>query len=121
MDAKIIDPNTLKIVPIPPAPATQALSSTTFHAPPLDGSLTIAEMWDWHAEHSPEHPVFQYSDDNGNVTTIKWPEAARAMHRGGRFMQSFAAAHPVSSSRKPIVSILASSGESYLGKIIQSR
>lgn len=112
MDAKTIDPNSLKVLPIPPTPHTQALSSTTFQVPPLDGSLTIAEMWDWNAEHSPEHPAFEYSDDDGHVTTIRWPEASRAMHRGGRLVKEFAATHPVASSRKPIVSILASSGKS---------
>ena len=111
MDAKNIDANSLKVLPIPPVPHTQALSSTTFRLPPLDGTLTIAEMWDWHTEHSPEHPVFEYSDDDGNVTTIKWPEATRAMHRAGRLVKSFADAHPSSTDRKPIVAILASTGK----------
>ena len=111
MESQAFDANSLKIVPLPSVPNTQGLTSTTFCRPPLDGTLTIAEMWDWHAEHSPEHPAFEYSDDNGSVTTIRWPEANRAMHIGGWLVKNFAATHPVSNSRKPVVSILASSGE----------
>ena len=94
MDPKTINPNTLKFVPIAPAPKTQALASSTFVPPPLDGSLTIAEMWDWHAEHSAKHPAFEYSDDDGNVTTIYWPEACAAVHRAGPAVRTFADAHP---------------------------
>lgn len=109
MDPKNIDPNTLKFLPIVSPPKTQALATTTFTPPPLDGSLTIAEMWDWHAEHSPEHTLFEYSDDDGKITSIKWPEATRAMHRGGRIVRDLAEAHPAATGRKPIVAILASS------------
>lgn len=110
MESQTFNPDNFKIVPLPALPTTQGLSSSTFCQPPLDGALTISEMWDWHAEHSPEHPVFMHSDDSGSVSTIYWPEARRALHRAGWFVKDFVAGHPSPHSRKPIVSILTSSG-----------
>ncbi|GJE93538.1 acetyl-CoA synthetase-like protein [Phanerochaete sordida] len=108
MDPKTVNPDTLKFLPIAPPPKTQGLATTTFVPPPLDGSLTIAEMWDWHAAHSPAHPFFEYSDDTGHVTAIKAPEAANAMHRAGRIVRAVLDAHPAA-ERRPIVALLASS------------
>ncbi|KAJ7798343.1 hypothetical protein B0H13DRAFT_1933686 [Mycena leptocephala] len=34
------------------SPSTQALRSPTFKAPPLDGSLTIAQIYDWHFQNT---------------------------------------------------------------------
>ncbi|GJE93533.1 acetyl-CoA synthetase-like protein [Phanerochaete sordida] len=79
-----MDPNRYMTLPIPPLPRTQALTTTTFRPPPLDGSVTLPEMWDWHASHSPAHPLFSFADDQGAVRTILWPEAVRACHRAAR-------------------------------------
>ncbi|KIP01948.1 hypothetical protein PHLGIDRAFT_319891 [Phlebiopsis gigantea 11061_1 CR5-6] len=109
MESQTFNPDSLKIVPLPALPNTQGLSSSTFCQPPLDGTLAISEMWDWHAEHSPEHPVFMHSDDDGSISTLYWPEARRALHRAGCLVKNFVVAHPTTRSRKPIVSILTSS------------
>ncbi|THH29838.1 hypothetical protein EUX98_g4346 [Antrodiella citrinella] len=58
--------------PIPTVPNTQALNSTTFRLPPLDGSLMIPEVWDWHLKYSPNHPVFIYTDDDGKEKVLYW-------------------------------------------------
>ncbi|KAH7912698.1 hypothetical protein BJ138DRAFT_1083028 [Hygrophoropsis aurantiaca] len=63
-----------------PPPQTQALSSATFRPPPLDGSLTIPEIYDWHLEHTPNHRLFVYAQNDGNIRSIFWPEAVRAIH-----------------------------------------
>lgn len=73
-----------KVLPLQDLPRTQALSSTTFKAPPLDGSLTVAELYDWHLQNTPTHPVFVYADDSGQNHTILWPEVVRAVHGAGR-------------------------------------
>lgn len=112
-DPSTIDPNSLKMLPLPELPRTQALNTKTFVPPPLDGSMRIADMYDWHAEHSPEHPVFEHSDDSGNVAQIKWPEANRAVHRAGRIMQGIFARNPVTTSRLPVFAILAAVGACY--------
>ncbi|KAI0045616.1 acetyl-CoA synthetase-like protein [Auriscalpium vulgare] len=70
-------------------PRTQVLKSSTFHAPPLeDTSLTIPELYDWQYEHSPRHPFFHYEDAPGQMRTILWAEAVRAIHNGARFIAS---------------------------------
>ncbi|KLO13762.1 acetyl-CoA synthetase-like protein [Schizopora paradoxa] len=77
-------------LPFPPlaAPQTQALSSTTFKPPPLDGSLTLPEIYDWHADKSREHPLFVFPNADGGLRTILWPEAVRAIHRAGQLVKS---------------------------------
>ena len=73
-----------KILPIPTPPCTQALKSTTFKPAPLDGSLTIPELYDWHQIHTPNHPLFEYADDFGVVHVLLWPEVVQAIHRAAR-------------------------------------
>ena len=97
---------------LPSFPRTQALSSTTFRPPPLDGSLTIPEAYDWHYKHSPQHPLFIYSDEDGSVNTIYWPEATKAVHRAGHVAAKLAAEGSPSSNRRPVFAILAGNGAS---------
>ncbi|TCD61564.1 putative NRPS-like protein biosynthetic cluster [Steccherinum ochraceum] len=86
-------------------PKTQALSSKTFKIPPLDGSLTLPEIWDWHLENSPEHPLFVYVDENGTEKSLIFRDAIYAMHRAGRIMRS---RMPESlAETRPLVAILA--------------
>lgn len=104
----------LKPLPIPPPPHTQALNSDTFHPPPLDGSLTYPELYDWHLENTSNHPLFVYSF-KGDVKTLLWPEVVRAVHRAGSFVRSVvssdASAVPSSSA---VVAMLCASGN-YIG------
>ncbi|KAF5372256.1 hypothetical protein D9757_009649 [Collybiopsis confluens] len=48
-------------------PTLQGSHSTTFHRPPLDGSLTIPELFAWQAHNSPNHPVFVHSSDDETI------------------------------------------------------
>ncbi|KAF9256855.1 hypothetical protein L218DRAFT_936281 [Marasmius fiardii PR-910] len=54
----------------------------TFNNPPLDGALSIPEVYDWHREHNPNHPIFLYSTDD-NTRTISYSEFYDAYHRAG--------------------------------------
>ncbi|KAF4597832.1 hypothetical protein EYR38_006223 [Pleurotus pulmonarius] len=72
---------------LPPLPKTQALTSSTFKIPPLDGSLSIPELYDWHYHQKTEHPVFVFPGDNDQQTVIKWPELVRAIHTGARIIR----------------------------------
>ncbi|KAF7798676.1 hypothetical protein EIP86_009900 [Pleurotus ostreatoroseus] len=78
--------NTQKSLGLPPIPRTQALNSLTFRPPPLDGSLSVPELYDWHLDNSPDHPLFVYSNSDGAAKTIVWKEAAHAVHRTGRLV-----------------------------------
>lgn len=94
---------------IPPPPQTQALLSKTFRPPPLDGSLTLPELYEWHLEHSPEHKLFVFANDKGETRTICWPEAVRAIHVGAKLVKKTLSG-TVSSSDPPVVAILSPSG-----------
>ncbi|KAF8990609.1 hypothetical protein BDQ17DRAFT_1433645 [Cyathus striatus] len=72
---------------IPPPPQTQALSTKTFSPPPLDGSFTLIEMFEWHRTHSKDHRLFVFSKENGEVRTICWEEAVRAIHVGAQIVK----------------------------------
>lgn len=71
----------------PPYPRTQALSSKTFDIPPIDGSLTIPEIYDWHLTHTPEHPIFEFVAADGETRVIKYPEACRAIYKASQLMR----------------------------------
>lgn len=92
------------------APQTQALSSTTFRPPPLDGSLNLPELYDWHLQHSPEHSFFVYALEDGKIRKIKWSDMAQAMHRGSKIVSDRMRTR--SAPPRSAVAILASSGES---------
>lgn len=107
-----MDPLQYMRAPFPPVPRqTQALSSTTFNIPPLDGSLTLPQMVDWHAEHSPQHTVFEYAEADGTVVAVKFPELMCAMHRGARVVLSGMPKSGFDGKKKrPLVAIVANSG-----------
>ncbi|KAF8968163.1 hypothetical protein BDZ97DRAFT_1655638 [Flammula alnicola] len=91
---------------LPAPPQTQALQSSTFRPPPLDGSLTLPEIYDWHLQNTPHHRLFIFSDDVGKIRTIYWPEAVRAIHTGARLLRLALEWQP-NEERVPIVAILA--------------
>ncbi|KAF8990836.1 hypothetical protein BDQ17DRAFT_1433510 [Cyathus striatus] len=72
---------------IPPPPQTQALNTATFTPPPLDGSITLVEMFEWHLTHSKDHRLFLFAKDDGEIRTIYWEEAVRAFHVGARMVR----------------------------------
>ena len=81
----------------------------TFSRPPLDGSLCISELYEWHARNSPNHPLFQYLEEDGSAATISYKDATRAMHRGGWLLKAaIEAAQP--QSKHPIIAVLSLSG-----------
>ena len=93
---------------LPPVPRVHALASTTFRPPPLDGSLCVPELYDWHYEHSPDHLLFIYSDQDQEPTTITWREATRAIHKAGRLVQDLSSRREYSG--RPVFAILSGNG-----------
>lgn len=99
---------------IPPPPLTQALGTTTFVPPPLDLSLTVAEIIDFHRTHSPNHIVYVYEDTPGDCKRITFSPWIRAIHRAGRYVRDLFRLPEAQVGRvKPIISMLANSGERY--------
>ncbi|KAF9261014.1 acetyl-CoA synthetase-like protein [Marasmius fiardii PR-910] len=94
--------------PIPTPPQTQALSCTTFRPPVLDGSLNLLDMCDWHYKHSPNHPMFVFSRQDGTTRTITWREAISAVYRGVKLVQDRFGVESLG-SEPPVVGIAAQS------------
>ncbi|KAF9056719.1 hypothetical protein BDP27DRAFT_1373282 [Rhodocollybia butyracea] len=84
----------------------QGLHSSTFSPPPDAGEgFNIVTLHDFHAKHSPNHPVFRYMTDNHQgIRTIFWNEAVRAFYAASLFVRAMVKTDAVN----PVVSILAS-------------
>lgn len=87
---------------LPPVPTRQGAKSSTFVTPPLDGSITSAELFDFNAENSPEHPFFVYQEPSTKeLVEIPWKKVRLATHRVAKIVES----HNVPAPR--IIAILA--------------
>ena len=96
-----------RLRPLPPP--TQALSCKTFRPPPLDGSLSVQELYEWHADNNPDHRLFVYSRADGSTHTISWREAARAIYACVKTIRARLGWTP-GSMETPVIGILAPSG-----------
>ncbi|RPD77318.1 acetyl-CoA synthetase-like protein [Lentinus tigrinus ALCF2SS1-7] len=65
----------------PTVQAWQGANSKTFTPPGLDTNLTLPELFEFHAKHSPEHPVFVYADDEQKEHVIRFPEVYRGIRK----------------------------------------
>ncbi|PBL02838.1 acetyl-CoA synthetase-like protein [Armillaria gallica] len=90
---------------IPPPPQKQGEKSATFRSPPIDGSFTLQQMYDWHLVNSANHRIFVYARDDGSTRTIYWPEAIAAIYTGARLMKRRILAR----HKRPVVAILSMS------------
>ncbi|CCM06250.1 uncharacterized protein FIBRA_08499 [Fibroporia radiculosa] len=64
-------------------PNKQGVNCPTFNPPTAllqSQSLTVIELYEWTAEHNPEHPMFTYYDGERR-TTLCGPDVVRAMKR----------------------------------------
>ncbi|KAK0193212.1 NRPS-like enzyme [Armillaria mellea] len=69
-------------------PTPQGVSSLTFKPPPLDGSLTVPELFDYNGFHSAKHTLFRYDSlDNGESRSITWEEGVAAFHVAGHYFR----------------------------------
>ena len=101
-------------LPLSDVPRTQALTSTTFQPPPLDGTLGIPELFDWHGDHSPNHPLFVYTNSDGANVSITWLDAVRAIHKAGHLIRTLANKSSSTYARRLVFGIVASNGVSLL-------
>ncbi|KAJ7204502.1 hypothetical protein GGX14DRAFT_460740 [Mycena pura] len=70
----------------PSLPPVHARASA-FKPPPLDGSLTMPQIYDWHLQNNPNHRLFVYARDDGSTRTICWREAVQAVHVGAKLLR----------------------------------
>ena len=83
----------------------QGQNSSTFRKPPLDGSLNIAMLVDWHARHSPNHTWAVYPKaDSMDLQHVTWRHLAYATQKVAAMLQREIRAGP---NAVPIVAVLA--------------
>ncbi|KAF8154617.1 hypothetical protein B0H34DRAFT_783775 [Crassisporium funariophilum] len=73
-----------------------------FSPPPLDGSLSLPEIYDYHRQHNPNHPLFIY-DDQGVIQTVTWLKAAQAADTAAQYILRFCP----SGDKSTVIGILA--------------
>ncbi|KAF8496994.1 hypothetical protein JB92DRAFT_2585229, partial [Gautieria morchelliformis] len=66
----------------------QGVDSTTFTPPPLDGSLTIPEIYEAQVKNSPNHPFFVFAEYPRKVRTVYYPEGVQAIRNAARIVES---------------------------------
>lgn len=91
----------------------QGAHSTTFSTPPVDGNLTIPELFAFHAVHSSTHKLFVYAD-GVDLGFVDYATAFRAQVATARIIKAAfdlgADLYSVGTSR-PVFGILAITGE----------
>ncbi|TFK94535.1 acetyl-CoA synthetase-like protein [Polyporus arcularius HHB13444] len=74
-----------------------------FHSPRAlieqSGTITIPELYEWHAEHNADYPLFRFHD-KGEVKDVTYAQACKGILRAARYVQSLAGS--ASAGRKPI-------------------
>ncbi|KLO12999.1 acetyl-CoA synthetase-like protein [Schizopora paradoxa] len=88
--------------PIDALPFNQGVGSKTFTQPPLDGSLALHQLYDYNAEHSPNHPLYVYDSPDGEIKWMTWGETRPAIHRAAKFAMG-AVGHVSKDSSSPII------------------
>ncbi len=81
--------------------------------PPLDGSLTVPEIYDFHYDNNSNHAVFAYGNPEGNgITFVPYSKVIPAAHRAG-WLIAKAANFDLQQDRavRPLVAVLAASGK----------
>ena len=87
----------------------QGSGSSTFTPPPLDGSLVLHQIYDFHGKHSAKHPLYVFEDPFGELRTMSWADAQRGIHRASQFATK-ALGIPGNAANPPTIAILANSG-----------
>jgi hypothetical protein len=100
------------MVDVASLPTLQGAKSTTFTRPPFNDSLTLPEIYAFHALNSSLHPVFTYADKSKGASTreICYPEVYAAIQRGHGIVSRYHSDLVEDGAKAPIVGILASLG-----------
>ena len=100
------------MIDIKTLPTLQAAGSTTFTRPPFEQSLTVPELYAFHAQHSPDHPIFIFSTGaTGTCREIRYPEAYAAIQRAHGIVAPKYAQLAQDLKKHIIVGVLANLGE----------
>ena len=75
------------------------------------GTITIPDLFEWHAEHNADYPLFRFHDGQA-AKEITYAEACKGIRRAAKYVRSFAGRASALSdggTRTP-VAILANAG-----------
>ncbi|KAH9834865.1 uncharacterized protein C8Q71DRAFT_797672 [Rhodofomes roseus] len=98
---------------LPSHPQTQGRSCATFKVPPLDGTLTFPQLFDFHEQHSANHSLFVYAEQDGTINAINWTRACVAIRRAALLVREHVGTMhvggPTDAQEVPVVAILSAS------------
>ena len=102
------------LLPFTPRPPK---SEGGFRDPPLDGSHTLPELYDWHYENNPDHPAFVFEDkaQEDGLRRLTFQQLVPAIHRAGQMILKSAGVPSIHSpefARMGPVGIVAVTGKS---------
>jgi hypothetical protein len=98
----------------PPTKVHARNPDCNFTLPPLDASLTLPEIYDFHYKSNPDHHVFIYSNGCGGVAHLNFSNVVPAADRAAQYVAHIANVDlDAESSFFPSIAILATSGVSY--------
>ena len=98
--------------PMAPQHTPQGLRSSTFCPAPFRHGLSVPGLYEYHANHSPDHPVFTYSDDSEGFS--KDITCSAAWSRIGVVAELILTRYNESSKRngeRSVIAILAHAGQ----------
>ena len=82
--------STVHSISLPTAVTSQqGVNSTTWTRPPLLGPLTVPELFAFHAEKSPDHPVIAFDDEHGNVQTLYHRDVFPAIRKAAKIVSGY--------------------------------
>ncbi|KAL7278799.1 hypothetical protein ACG7TL_007808 [Trametes sanguinea] len=64
----------------------QGTASTTWVSPPFYDSMTIPELYAFHAENSPTHPIFAYDNEHGEPQKLNYMQVFSAIRKAASFV-----------------------------------
>jgi hypothetical protein len=101
------------LLPLPSHTATYAASSSRpsdFQLPPLDGSLLIPEIYDWHLVHNPNHTCFIYEDGTRGSKNLTYRDVVPAAHRAAHYVARAMNIDANDRAARPAIAVVATSG-----------
>ncbi|KIY43241.1 acetyl-CoA synthetase-like protein [Fistulina hepatica ATCC 64428] len=84
-----------------------------FQAPPIDGSLSVPQIYDWHLIHNVHYPVFLYQSEDGGAkkdVVLTYGHVVPAAHEAGRYIsRATGVSIDPSVKLKPVIAVMSAS------------
>lgn len=91
----------------------QAVNSVSFQISQefLACQTPLPVLWDFHLDHSPDHPLFVFERSSGCIENISWSTGVQAMHRASRSLKKAVPdAFDPGKPHRPVIGILTFKG-----------